>query len=166
MDNIWSPWRMEFIHDQRQKGKEGPCVFCELKEQVPNNKNLVLHKGKQVYVVMNRFPYTNGHLLVLPYAHLTHLKELNSDGQQEIMKLMAESMDILRAALHVDGFNCGMNVGKVSGCGIEDHFHWHIVPRWVGDSNFMPILSDMRLMPQYLSDTYQHLIEGFKKLGG
>lgn len=165
MDNLWAPWRIEFILNKRQKG-EGPCIFCELKEETPNDKNLVLYRGKKTYVVMNRFPYINGHLLIVPYAHVAHLRELDSKTHQEILELTAQSMDLLQETLKADGFNCGLNVGKVAGCGILDHFHWHVVPRWNGDTNFMPVLSDVRIMPEYLSETYKRLILSFKKLGG
>lgn len=164
MDNIWSPWRMEFIEDKRQKEGGAPCVFCELGEQNPDNKNLVLYRGQQTYVVMNRFPYTNGHLLVVPFGHSAHLKELSSETHQEILGLTVQCMDIMKEALNAEGFNCGMNVGKVSGCGIEDHYHWHVVPRWNGDTNFMPVLADVRVMPDYLSKTYERLRPGFEKL--
>lgn len=166
MDNLWAPWRLEYIKDQRLKGEGGPCVFCELKAQTPSEKNLVLYHGQDVYVVMNRFPYANGHLLVVPYNHLAKLQELSSNCYQEILTLTARSMDILQATINAAGFNCGMNVGRIAGCGILDHFHWHIVPRWEGDTNFLPVLSDTRPMPEYLSQTYRKIIVGFQKKGG
>lgn len=157
---------MEFIEGKRYREEDGPCVFCELKEKTPDSENLVLHRGEKNYVVMNRFPYTNGHLLIIPYSHLTHLKDFEPSGYQEILELMAQSMEILREALKAEGFNCGLNVGRVSGCGILNHFHWHVVPRWSGDTNFLPILSDVRQMPEYLSQTYKRLEPGFQQLGG
>jgi len=165
MDNIWSPWRMEFIKDKRFKEGGAPCIFCELKTLTPSTENLVLYKGEAVYVVMNRFPYTNGHLLIIPNAHSSNL-DLGAKADQEILKLMAASIDILRNTLNAEGFNCGLNLGKVAGAGIADHLHWHIVPRWNGDSNFMPVMSSHRLMPEYLSETYKRLEKGFQKLGG
>lgn len=164
MDSIWAPWRMEFIEDKRQKEGGAPCVFCELAESPPNDKNLVLVHGETTYIVMNRFPYTNGHLMVVPYSHTADLKELPPKTHEEILRLTAKSLDILSSLLHAEGFNCGMNVGRVAGGGIVDHFHWHIVPRWSGDHNFLPVLSKTRVMPQYLSETYERLQGDFKKL--
>lgn len=164
MDNLWAPWRMEFILDQRQKTGGAPCVFCELSPAKPDDKNLILAKGKTVYIVMNRFPYTNGHLLIVPYKHLAHLKELPSETHQEILALTARSMDILSEGIKAEGFNCGMNVGRVAGCGILDHYHWHVVPRWNGDTNFLPVLTGgVRAMPEYLSQTYHRLIKEFER---
>lgn len=164
MDSIWAPWRMEFIEDKRQKEGGAPCVFCELAQTPPNDKNLVLSHGETTYIVMNRFPYTNGHLMVVPYSHTADLKELPPKTHEEILRLTAKSLDILSERLHAEGFNCGMNVGRVAGGGIVDHFHWHIVPRWSGDHNFLPVLSKTRVMPQYLSETYERLQEDFKKM--
>lgn len=165
MDNLWAPWRMEFILDKRLKEGGGPCVFCELSKATPNDQNLVLARGKENYVVMNRFPYTNGHLLIVPYQHLAELKDLSQKSHQEICFLASQSMQLLREALKAEGFNCGINVGRVSGCGILDHFHFHVVPRWTGDTNFLPVLSESRSMPEYLSETYQRLEKYFKKMG-
>lgn len=164
MDNIWSPWRMEFIRDQRQKEGGAPCVFCELEGQQPNDQNLVLFLGQHNYIVMNRFPYTNGHLLIIPYGHCAHLKESSKEVYQEILDLMVKSMEVLKEVLEAQGFNCGLNVGRVSGCGIVDHYHWHVVPRWNGDTNFMPVLGGARVMPEYLSETYGRLRPGFARL--
>lgn len=164
MDSIWAPWRMEFIEDKRQKEGGAPCVFCELAESPPNDKNLVLAHFETTYIVMNRFPYTNGHLMVVPYSHKADLKDLPPKTDAEILRLTAKSFDILSARLHAEGFNCGMNVGRAAGGGIVDHFHWHIVPRWSGDHNFLPVLGKTRVMPQYLSETYDRLREDFKKL--
>lgn len=164
MDSIWAPWRMEFIEDKRQKEGGAPCVFCELAESRPDNKNLVLARGETTYIVMNRFPYTNGHLMVVPYSHIADLKELPPKTHEEILRLTVESLEILSERLHAEGFNCGMNVGRAAGGGIVDHFHWHVVPRWIGDHNFLPVLGKMRIMSECLSDTYDRLKEDFKKL--
>lgn len=165
MDNLWAPWRMEFIQDKRLKGEAGPCVFCELSAVPPDDINLVLYRGKTVYIVMNRFPYTNGHLMIVSSDHVAELKNLSPQARLEVMDLTAHSMDILRECLEAQGFNCGLNVGRVAGAGILDHFHWHIVPRWNGDTNFLPVLADTRQMPEYLSETWQRLAPAFRKLG-
>lgn len=163
-EHLWAPWRMEFIKDKRFKTGEGPCVFCELKGQMPGDQNLVLYQGKNNYIVMNRFPYTTGHLLIVSHEHTANLKQLPKNSYEEILNLTAEGMEILKEVLGAEGFNCGLNVGRVGGCGILDHFHWHIVPRWTGDTNFLPVVGEARSMPEYLNETYQRLIDKFEKL--
>lgn len=155
---------MQYIEDARFKGKEeGSCVFCELAKAKPDNKSLVLHHAKENYIVMNKYPYVNGHLLIIPYQHTQNLKALSPTTHQEILSLMGESMEILSSCLKAEGFNCGLNVGRVAGCGILEHCHWHVVPRWSGDTNFMPVLSGTRTMPEYLSATYDRLVGSFQK---
>ncbi|MDO8527241.1 MAG: HIT domain-containing protein [Deltaproteobacteria bacterium] len=164
MDNLWAPWRMEYINDTRKGEKQG-CVFCEMKEQKPDDKNLILARGKHTYVLMNRFPYNSGHLLIVSYSHIASLKDLSAEIQQEMMWFMGESMDILKDVLKAQGFNCGLNAGAHAGGGIPDHIHWHVVPRWPGDTNFLPVLGNTRSMPEYLSETYKRLEGKFKTLG-
>lgn len=165
MDNIWCPWRMEFIEGKKEKREGDACIFCELGGAPPGEDNLVLARGRESYVVMNRYPYNNGHLLIVPYSHAAQLKDLPPSSYEEILQLMSESMEVLSRSFRAEGFNCGMNAGRVSGCGILDHVHWHVVPRWTGDTNFMPVLSDIRLMPEYLGETYRKLKGPFEKLG-
>lgn len=164
MDNIWAPWRLEYIKDARQKKEGAPCVFCDLGSKTPNRENLVLTKGKVTYVVMNRFPYNNGHLLICPYQHVAKLKALSPQVYQESLWFMGEGMEILGASMNAEGFNCGLNLGKTAGCGIEDHLHWHVIPRWLGDTNFMPVIGNTRVMPEYLGNTYDRIADGFQKL--
>lgn len=166
MDNIWAPWRLEYIRDNRQKKGGEPCVFCELGEGSPTRDNLVLAKGQESYVVMNRFPYNSGHVLICPYRHVAKLKDLSAAAHQEMMWFMGEGMEILAGAMNAEGFNCGLNLGRTAGCGIADHLHWHIVPRWPGDTNFLPVIGDTRAMPEYLGSTYDRIAEGFQKLKG
>lgn len=164
MDNLWAPWRMEYIQDTRKKGKNGGCIFCEMKEARPGQASLVLARGSSSYVVMNRYPYNNGHLLVVSYDHAADLKNLKPDTHREILWFMGESMAILTDCLQARGFNCGLNVGQVSGGGIPDHIHWHVVPRWPGDTNFLPVLSETRSMPEYLGETFKRLEKRFSEL--
>lgn len=161
MDSLWAPWRMEFIEGKRQKKEGMPCVFCELGSAKPDSKNLVLARAEFTYIVLNRFPYTNGHLMVVPYSHVAHLKELPPKTHEEILRLTSATLDILSEQLHAEGFNCGMNVGRAAGGGIVDHFHWHVVPRWSGDTNFLPVLGETRIMSEYLSETYDRLKKSF-----
>lgn len=160
-DNLWAPWRMEFIADKRLQTGEGPCVFCELGEAKPNEQNLVLARQKHSYVVMNEFPYANGHLLVVPYAHEAKLGKLDDPTRLEIMQSAAQGMAVLEKALEAQGFNCGLNVGRSAGCGILDHFHFHVVPRWNGDTNFLPVIGNAKAMPEYLAETYKRLVKYF-----
>lgn len=162
MPNLWAPWRMQFIEDLR--GKAAGCIFCELQENGDDRERLVLCRWKHSYVVMNRFPYNNGHLLIVPNKHQGRLTDLTDEEQAELMLLNAKSIDILMDALEAEGVNCGINIGRAAGAGIVDHVHMHVVPRWNGDTNFMPLISDTRSMPEYLENTYDRLIDGFKKL--
>jgi ATP adenylyltransferase len=162
MERLWAPWRMKFIEELRDKGSG--CLFCELGTEGDDRERLVLHRGKHCYTVMNRFPYTNGHLMIVPYKHTGNLVELGGEEYAELMGTCAHSLEIMGKALSAEGFNCGFNFGNVAGAGITDHVHMHVVPRWRGDSNFMPIISDTRTMPEYLEDTYDKLKDGFAKL--
>lgn len=162
MNNLWAPWRMEFISDKRIKEGMAPCVFCELRQEKPSEKNLILFCGEEAYVVMNRFPYANGHLLIAAHCHSSEIGDLSPKARLEVMTLADESMKILKKVLECDGFNCGINFGRSAGAGVLDHFHLHVVPRWSGDTNFMPIMADIRCMPEYLEKTYEKLKGSFK----
>lgn len=159
MNHLWAPWRMKFIEELRNR-TDG-CVFCELAEEGDDRARLILHRGKTCYVLMNKFPYNNGHLLVIPYKHTGSLVDLDSNEHAEMMKLSAHAMEIMERSMEAEGFNCGFNFGKVGGAGITDHIHFHVVPRWNGDCNFLPIIGDTRSMPEYLEATYDRLIGGF-----
>ena len=153
---------MEFIEDlKRQKGG---CIFCELALEGDDRKRLVLHRGKTAFVVMNRFPYNNGHVLISPYRHVATIKELKNEEHQEMLRLAGESVEIMTRAMEAEGFNCGINLGRAAGAGVLDHVHLHVVPRWVGDTNFMPVMSETRSMPEYLLNTYDRLVGGFKEI--
>lgn len=162
MNNLWAPWRMEFIEDL--KLQKGGCIFCELTLKGDDRERLVLHRGKTAFVVMNRFPYNNGHLLISPYRHVATIKELKKEEHQEMLELAGESVEIMTRAIEAEGFNCGINLGRAGGAGILDHVHLHVVPRWVGDTNFLPVMSETRSMPEYLKNTYDRLIGGFKSI--
>jgi ATP adenylyltransferase len=164
MKTLFAPWRIHFIEDLRER--TGGCVFCEVAAASPDldEKNLVLYRGETAYVVMNKYPYISGHLLVIPCKHSGSLSDLSDEERSEIMKLSALSIDIISEALEADGFNCGFNLGRAAGAGIVDHVHLHVVPRWVGDNNFLPVLGDTRSIPEYLERTYQKLVGSFKKI--
>lgn len=163
METLWAPWRIKFIEDLRQKTKG--CVFCELSStHGDDSEKLILHRGKHCFILMNKYPYNNGHLLVLPYRHVAEVSDLNKDERAEMMDLTISSVECLKKVFSAEGFNCGMNLGKVAGAGIADHVHQHIVPRWMGDSNFLPVIGETRSIPEYLQDTYKKLVVEFKKI--
>ena len=153
-DMLWTPWRMEYI---LSNDKSGGCIFCEKPGEDRDRENLILHRGKGVFVIMNRYPYNNGHLMVAPYTHTGDMEGLSESEMSELFSEVRRSVGILRKVMNPDGFNIGMNLGKAAGAGIEDHLHVHVVPRWNGDTNFMPVLADVKVMPEYLDDTYMKL---------
>ncbi|MGZ3536430.1 MAG: HIT family protein [Thermodesulfobacteriota bacterium] len=147
---------MHYILGEKKRG----CFFCRNLKEKRQRKNLILHQGQYVFVMMNKFPYNNGHLMIVPKHHHLNLEDLNSDELIEFFELLKTSTQVLKAALRPNGFNIGMNIGKAGGAG-EDHIHLHIVPRWEGDTNFMPAIGETRVVPEYLERTYQKLHEGF-----
>ena len=154
MKVLWAPWRMAYIAGDREQG----CLLCSKLKERDDRGNLILYRRSQSFVILNRFPYTSGHLMVAPNRHVASLDELNEGEMVALMALLKQSIIILKRALKPDGFNMGMNIGSVAGAGIEDHIHFHIVPRWNGDTNFMPVLVETKVMPEYLEKTYDRLI--------
>ena len=150
---IWAPWRIEYILSDKEAG----CFLCKMFTEENDRNNLLLKRGKACAVVMNRYPYTGGHLMVTPYRHLEHLKDMTSEERLEMTDLTIEAVEILKAELKPDGLNLGYNLGAAAGAGLKDHIHQHIVPRWTGDTNFMPVLADTRVMPQALLEQYNIL---------
>ena len=161
MKPLWAPWRMEFICQEKP---EGVCIFCEiLSESRPSREKLVLHVGKLGCVVMNRYPYGHGHLMVMPIRHVGDLTELSNEENAELSSLLQTCLVVLREAMQPHGFNIGLNLGKAAGAGIEEHLHWHVVPRWFGDINFMALVSEVRSIPEHLAVTYDKLRPLFEK---
>jgi ATP adenylyltransferase len=150
---IWAPGRIEYILSD----KAGGCFLCKLFAENHDRDNLLLRRGKTCAVVMNRYPYTSGHLMVTPYRHLEHLKDMTAEERLEMTDRSIEAVEILKAELKPDGLNLGYNLGEAAGAGLKDHIHQHIVPRWNGDTNFMPVLSGTRVMPQALLEQYDVL---------
>lgn len=153
MKRLWSPWRLEYLAEPKAEG----CVFCSSAGGDDDRESLVLHRGKRAFLILNRFPYNNGHFMVVPYAHLASLEDLDPATLTEMMLLLNKGLAALRATMDPDGFNVGVNLGQVAGAGIEDHVHIHAVPRWAGDTNFMPIVGEMRVVPQTWLQTYDML---------
>ena len=160
MNRVWAPWRMEYL-DDLHKGLKGGCVFCHARDSKDDRNSLVLFRGKRAYIVLNRYPYINGHLLIIPNDHKGEIKEMDGETHQEIFSLAAKGIDALKAKMGADGFNCGINVGRTAGAGIPEHFHFHVVPRWAGDHNFFPILGETKSISEYLEKTYDRLLPGF-----
>jgi ATP adenylyltransferase len=154
MKYIWSPWRMAYI--QKHKEKEG-CVFCEAQGMPDGPDNLILYRGQQAFVILNRYPYTSGHLMVVPYTHEASLEGLQPDERAEMMELTTQIMSLLSKEYNAQGFNIGVNIGEAAGAGIIEHVHLHAVPRWTGDTNFMSTLGGTRVLPETLEDTFYRL---------
>lgn len=156
MDTIWAPWRMEYIL-KAEEGAEAPCIFCNRIKQKSDKKNLILYRGQHSFIIMNRFPYNNGHLMIVPYRHSGDILKLHKEEECEMFQLIQISVQVLQAVMKPHGFNVGMNLGRVAGAGIEDHLHYHIVPRWNGDTNFMPIIGNTKVVSEALDQSYKKL---------
>ena len=154
---LWAPWRMEYIGGPRSEG----CLLCDLAREHRDRESLILHRGPRTYVVMNRYPYNNGHLMIVPYRHCADLGQLSTEDSLELMHETQRATRILHRVFGAEGFNVGMNLGHVAGAGIAVHLHMHVVPRWAGDTNFMPVLADTKVMPDYLEATYEKLVPFF-----
>ena len=158
MKTMWAPWRMEYILAEKEEG----CIFCDA---LSENADLTLYKGIDTLVVMNKFPYINGHLLVAPLRHLSRLDQLDKREMGEMLATIERSVDILKQVMKPDGFNVGLNLGIVAGAGVEEHLHFHIVPRWFGDTNALTVFADVRVIPEHIKATYDNLKPHFNNLG-
>ena len=163
MEKLWSPWRSLYIDSFKIKDKK--CVFCAMAEDdVENEASLLVHKGKLTFTVLNLYPYNNGHLMIVPYRHTSDFGSFTNEEKIEIMDKQQLAVKALGKIYGPEGFNLGANLGKVSGAGIDEHIHFHIVPRWNGDTNFMPVLGEVKVISQDLLDTKRKLIEAYKTL--
>ena len=157
---IWAPWRLAYVKDAA-KDSEAECIFCAKPAADDDEANLIVHRGERCFVILNLFPYTNGHLMVAPYEHVATLPELDAATLAEMMALAQRAMRVLEDDYAPHGYNVGFNQGRVAGAGVEHHIHMHVVPRWGGDTNFMPVLADTRVMPQSLEESYEALKGAF-----
>jgi ATP adenylyltransferase len=157
---LWAPWRIDYIRSERS---EDGCVFCRAAAADSDRDRLVIARAKSCFVIMNRFPYTSGHLMVCPYRHVDDLNALSLDELTEMMACTQKSLAVLRECMSPQGFNVGFNLGSAAGAGIADHMHLHIVPRWSGDTNFMPVLAHTRVMPESLDQTWELLTARWKE---
>ena len=159
MERLWTPWRMEFILSE----KSGQCIFCDMLEAGDDLSCHILHRGQRAFVVLNRYPYNNGHLMIVPYEHVARLEDLDEKTLSELMQLVNKGMAALRETMNPHGFNIGANLGKGAGAGVDDHVHIHVVPRWEGDTNFMTILAGIRMVPEMLDQTCSRLGAAFEE---
>ena len=153
MEQIWAPWRIKYIQMEKTEG----CILCDKPRENNDALNYILYRGDKNFVMLNSYPYNPGHLMITPYRHIANLEELTDEERNEHFKIVSRSIKMLRQVFNPAGFNIGINVGRVAGAGIDDHFHTHIVPRWQGDTNFMPVISDIRVIPEALAETYEKL---------
>jgi len=161
MKHIWSPWRMTYIQSYKQ---ESTCAFCAEMSQPDGPRNLIVYRGQRAFIILNRFPYNSGHLMVLPNEHKPTLEELDAETRAEIMELANLATKALQIVYHPHGFNLGVNIGNAAGAGILEHVHMHVLPRWNGDTNFMSTLGATRVLPESLEETYKRVREGLERV--
>jgi ATP adenylyltransferase len=159
-ERIWAPWRLEYVKDAGKDNEQG-CIFCAKPAEGDDEASLIVHRGERCFVILNLFPYTNGHLMIAPFEHVSTITGLDADTIAEMMAMAQRAMTLLEERYSPHGYNVGFNQGRVAGAGFEHHIHLHVVPRWGGDTNFMPVLADTRVMPQTLEQTYEALRGGF-----
>ena len=160
MKVLWAPWRMEYILSE----KGGECIFCPDGDRGMDEERLILQVGALTMVMMNRYPYNNGHLLVAPVGHVPDLEHLSDEEMLDPLKMVKKSIGVLKKVMNPEGFNVGLNLGRVAGAGVEDHMHYHIVPRWNGDTNLMTVLGEVRVISEHIRETYQKLRSCFDTL--
>ncbi|MCC6477018.1 HIT domain-containing protein [bacterium] len=164
MERLWAPWRMTYILETVKEDKQDGCVFCKMLEAKDDAKNLILFRGEKVFLVMNLFPYNTGHLMAIPYRHTGDFGSLSTEEHAELGQTVNLAKDALSECLAPHGFNIGMNIGRAAGAGILDHLHYHIVPRWSGDSNFMSAVAETKILSEALPDTYARLRRAIETL--
>jgi ATP adenylyltransferase len=163
MDQLWAPWRLAYVAAGPKPGLQEPCFICQGLDESDDRRNLVALRCPRSVVVLNRFPYNNGHLLVAPRAHKGRLEELDADEILETQLTLRKAVETLGDLMHPDGYNIGLNLGRVAGAGLPGHLHWHVVPRWNGDTNFMPVVADVKVIVQSLDALYDLLHERLQK---
>jgi ATP adenylyltransferase len=156
LERLWAPWRMEYIGSASSQEEQG-CIFCELPVKNDDEATYILARQDHSFAILNKFPYNSGHLMAAPYRHVGNLEDLKDEESLDMAKLLGRCVEALKEAMQPNGFNLGMNLGQVAGAGIPDHVHWHVVPRWSGDTNFMPIIGETKVLPEQLRGTYDKL---------
>jgi ATP adenylyltransferase len=162
VERIWSPWRMAYIQAAKEQGEDGGCIFCDLPAEGDDVRTMILARGELAFVIVNSYPYNPGHLMVAPFRHVGAFTSLEAAELADVDALVARSIRALEQEMEPHGYNLGMNLGRVAGAGIPDHVHWHLVPRWNGDTNFMPVVGETRVLPELLEETYARLRPRFE----
>lgn len=162
MDYLWTPWRYAYITEAKGDPR---CVFCDKQNENDDRTSWIVHRGKYCYICLNAFPYTSGHVMVIPYQHLDELQKLPTEAAQEMMALCQRTETALRNLYHPDGINLGMNLGAAAGAGVAGHIHMHVLPRWVADANFMTVVAETRILPETLETTWKRMREAFGNRG-
>ncbi len=164
MEHLWAPWRMAFIASKTPQSEPQACIFCANPAADRDAENYIVYRGTYCFMILNIYPYNNGHLMIAPYQHIATAEDLDAATLTELMTQAQLALRALRLVMQPDGFNMGVNEGKVAGAGFADHVHLHIVPRWQGDTNFMPVIADVKVMPELLDDVYQKLKQALETL--
>jgi len=160
MNHIWAPWRIKYIRSPKHNG----CIFCDFPKENRDEERLILYRGKHAFVIMNNYPYNPGHVMIAPYRHVGEWEELTDEELLDIMKLSQLTIKALKRAMKPQGFNMGVNIGCVAGAGVKDHVHLHVVPRWNGDTNFMPVIADTKVIPESLEEAYEELKKALQEI--
>jgi len=158
MEHLWTPWRSTYMQQKKDKSE---CLFCEAARSSADEKTLVVFRGELAFVILNRYPYTSGHVMVAPYVHVPRLSRVDEKTSAEMIQLARRAESVLERVYHPDGLNLGMNLGEAAGAGVEQHIHMHVLPRWQGDANFMTTVGGTRVIPESLDDTYAKVKNGF-----
>ena len=164
MDRLWATWRMPYIDSLKEKDQG--CIFCEKPKAEEDKESFIIHRRAKTFVILNTFPYNPGHIMIAPYRHVRRISEFDSAEMGEVMDLLALSEEVLEEVFRPNGINVGVNLGRSAGAGVPGHIHVHLVPRWEGDSNFMPVFANTKVLPQGLEDTYVRLREAYGRRGG
>jgi ATP adenylyltransferase len=159
MDHLFTPWRYAYITEAVKSGENDTCIFCEL-PKLPDKEARIVHRAQHCFIILNSFPYTSGHVMIVPFAHLDQLSKLPEAAAQEMMTLSQTVERVLRQVYSPDGINLGMNIGRAAGAGVAGHVHMHVLPRWVGDTNFMTVTAESRVLPEALDVTYERIRAG------
>ena len=160
MDYLWTPWRYAYVSTAE---KTAGCVFCDAPKAGDDAKALIVHRAEYCYIILNAYPYTPGHVMIVPYAHLDELQKLQPEAAGEMIKLSQRMETVLRELYHPDGINLGMNIGKAAGAGIAGHIHMHVLPRWVADANFLSVVGETRILPETLDETWKRMTAALRK---
>jgi ATP adenylyltransferase len=160
MKPLWAPWRIEYVRMEKME----ECIFCKFPKEDKDEENLILYRGKYAFVIMNNYPYNPGHVMVAPYRHVGEIEDLKDEEWSEMHRLVSLMLKVIKNVMAPQGFNIGINVGRVSGAGIEGHIHIHIVPRWNGDTNFMPVVADTKVIVEGLKENYRELKEEIDRI--